>query len=100
MSQFYAIIQEVNKTVLRFVIHFQNLRKQLTRSPTPEELTEIFLTGLREPLRTTLQIMDLSGQPIEEVIRRVLRLDSAHSKSMASFQEALLVGNKAVHAEM
>ena len=59
------------------------------RSPTPEELTEIFLTGLREPLRTTLQIMDLSGQPIEEVIRRVLRLDSAQSMSMASLQEAL-----------
>ena len=65
------------------------MRKQLTRSPTPEELTEIFLTGLREPLRTTLQLMDLSGQPIEEVIRRVLRLDSAQSMSMASLQEAL-----------
>ena len=33
--------------------------------------------------------MDLSGQPIEEVIRRVLRLDSAQSMSMASLQEAL-----------
>ena len=89
MSQFYAIIQEANETVPQFVIRFQNLRKQLTHSPTPEELTEIFLTGLREPLRTTLQIMDLSGQPIEEVIRRVLRLDSAQSMSMASLQEAL-----------
>ena len=89
MSQFYAIIQEANEIVPQFVIRFQNLRKQLTRSPTPEELTEIFLTGLREPMRTTLQIMDLSGQPIEEVIRRVLRLDSAQSMSMASLQEAL-----------
>ena len=61
MSQFYAIIQEVNKTVPQLVIRFQNLRKQLTRSPTPKELTEIFLTGLREPLRTTLQVVDLSG---------------------------------------
>ena len=33
--------------------------------------------------------MDLSGQPIEEVIRRVLRLDSAQSMSIASLQEAL-----------
>ena len=33
--------------------------------------------------------MDLSGQPIEEVIRRVLCLDSAQSMSMASLQEAL-----------
>ena len=89
MSQFYAIIQEVNKIVPQFVIRFQNLRKQLTCSPTLEELTEIFLTGLREPLRTTLQVIDLSGQPIKEVIRRVLRLDNTRNMSMASLQEAL-----------
>ena len=91
MSQFYAIVQEVNETVPQFVIRFQNLRKQLTRSPTPEELTEIFLTGLHETLRTTLQVVDLSGQPIEEVIRRVLRLDSAQSMSMTSLQDALCI---------
>ena len=89
MSQFYAIRQEANETVPQFVIRFQSLRRQLTRSPTPEELTEIFLTGLREPLRTMLQLMDLSGQPTEEVIRRVLHLDSAQSMSMTSLQEAL-----------
>ena len=61
MRQFYAIIQEVNETVPQFVICLQNLTKQLMRSPTVEELTEIFLIGFREPLRTTLQIMDLSG---------------------------------------
>ena len=89
MSQFYAIVQEVNETVPQFVIRFQNLRKQLTRSPTPEELTEIFLTGFREPLRTTLQVGDLSGQTIEEVIRRVLCLDNAQSMSISSLQDAL-----------
>ena len=89
MSQFYAIIQEVNETVPQFVIRFQNLRKQLTRSPTPEELTEIFLTGLHEPLWTTLQVIDLSGQTIEEVIKWVLHLDRAQSMSMASLKEAL-----------
>ena len=61
MSQFYAIVQEANETVPQFAIRFQNLRKELTRSPTPEELTEIFLTGLHEPLRRTLQVVDLSG---------------------------------------
>ena len=30
MSQFYAIVQEVNEVVPQFVIHFQNLSKQLT----------------------------------------------------------------------
>ena len=84
MSQFYASRQEANETVPQFVIRFQSLRRQLTRSPTPEELTEIFLTGLREPLRTTLQLMDLTGQPIEEVIKRVLRLNSAQSMSMSA----------------
>ena len=89
MSQFYAILQEANETVPQFVIRFQSLRRQLTRSATPEELIEIFLTGLRERLRRMLQIMVLSWQPTEEVIRRVLRLDSAQSMSMASLQEAL-----------
>ena len=89
MSQFYAIIQEANEIVPQFVIRFQNLRKQLTRSPTPEELIEIFLTALREPPQTKLQVIGLSGQPIEEVIRRVLRLDSIQSMSMASLQEAI-----------
>ena len=65
MSQFYAIAQEVNETVPQFVIRFQNLSKKLSWSPTPEELTEIFLTGLREPLRTTVELVDLSGQPVE-----------------------------------
>ena len=89
MSQFYAIRQETNDKVPQFIIRFQSLRKQLTCSPTPEELTEIFLTGLHEPLRTTLQLMDLSGQSIEEFIKRVLRLDGAQSMSMESLQEAL-----------
>ena len=40
MSQFYTIIQEANETVPQFVIRFQNMRKQLTHSPTPEELTK------------------------------------------------------------
>ena len=84
MSQFYASRQEANETVPQFVIRFQSLRRQLTHSPTPEELSEIFLTGLWEPLRTTLQLMDLSRQPMEEVIRRVLQLNSAQSMSMSS----------------
>ena len=71
------LVSQLNETMPQFVIRFQNVRKQLTSSPTTKELTEIFLTGLREPLRTTLQVVDLSGQPIEEVIRRVLCLDSA-----------------------
>ena len=73
----------------QFVIRFQNLRKQLTRSPIPEELTEVFLTGLWKPLRTTLALVDLIGNPIKDVISRVLRLDSVQSMSMPSLQNAL-----------
>ena len=85
----YAIAQEVNETIPKFFIRFQNFKKQLTQSPTPEELTEIFLIGLLEPLRTTLQVVDLTGNPIEDVISRVLRLDSAQNMSMTSLQNAL-----------
>ena len=68
MCQFYLITQEGTKTGPQFFIRFQNVRKQLTRSPTLEELTELFLTCLREPLRTTLPVVDLTGKPIEDVI--------------------------------
>ena len=74
MSHFYSIAEEVTTTVPQFVIRFQNLRMQLTRSPTPEELMKVFLTGLQEPLRTILAMVDLTGNPIEDVISRVLDL--------------------------
>ena len=61
----------------------------MTRSPTPEELIEVFLIGLQEPLRTTLAVVDLTGNYIEDVISRVLRLDIAQSMSMTSLQNAL-----------
>ena len=89
MSQFYSIAKEATETVAQFVIRFQNLRKQLTRSPTPEELTELFLTVLWEPFWTTLAVVDLTGHPKEDVISRVLRLDSAQSMSMTSLQNTL-----------
>ena len=76
--------QEVTKTVPQFIIWFQNLRKQLTRSPTLEKLMEVFLTGLREPMWTTLAVVGLIGSPIEYIISRVLRLDNAQSMSMTS----------------
>ena len=89
MNQFYSMAQEVTKTVPQFIIWFQNLRKQLTRSPTLEKLMEVFLTGLREPMWTTLAVVGLIGSPIEYIISRVLRLDNAQSMSMTSLQNAL-----------
>ena len=50
---------------------------------------EVFLTGLRKPLRTTLAVVDLTGNPIEDVTSRVLRLESAQSMSMTSLENAL-----------
>ena len=50
---------------------------------------EVFLTGLRKPLRTTLAVVDLTGNPIEDVISRVLRLDNAQSMSITSHQNTL-----------
>ena len=90
MSKFYSIALKVTKVVPQLVIRFQNLSKQLTHSPTLEELIEVFLTGLREPLRTTLVVVDLTGNRIEGVISRVLRLDSAQSMSITSPQNTLL----------
>ena len=80
MSQFYAITQEPTEMVPKLVIRFQHWRKQLMRSPTPEQLTGTFLTALWEALHTTLVVVDLTGKRIENVISRVLRLNNAQNR--------------------
>ena len=50
IGQFYATYQEANETVPQFIIRFQNLQKQLTQSPLEDEVKEIFLMALWEPL--------------------------------------------------
>ena len=54
-----------------------------------EELTETLLTAIRELVRITLAVVDLTGKPIEDVISRVLQHDSAQSMSMTTLQRAL-----------
>ena len=43
-----------------------------------DEVKEIFLTALREPLQTTLAVLDLSTSTIDQVIDWVLDMDQAH----------------------
>ena len=50
---------------------------------------ETFLTALREPLLTTLAVVDLTGKPIEDIISWVLRLDRAEGMSMTTLERAL-----------
>ena len=54
-----------------------------------EELTETLLTAIRELVRITLAVVDLTGKPIEDVISRVLQLDSAQSMFMTALQRTL-----------
>ena len=52
----------------------------------------MFLIALREPLRTTVVVVDFTGKTLDDIIDRVLRLDSAqtsHSMSMTALQRAL-----------
>ena len=79
MSQFYAICQDAHGTVPQFVIRFQSLRHQLTWLTLVDELNETFLSALREPLRTTLVVVDFTRKTPKEVIDHVLRLDSAQT---------------------
>ena len=55
-------------------------------------ITDTFLTGLREPLWTTLALTDFSQQTIEQVIARILAIDKTQhitAFSIGSLQNTL-----------
>ena len=50
IGQFYATYQEQHETVSQFVICFQNLQLQILKTILDEELKDIFLESIQEPL--------------------------------------------------
>ena len=78
LRQFYMITQGPNETVPQFVLCFQDLYRQLAQDVSVNHLKDMFLVGLRDPLRTTLALVDFSQQTIEQVVVRVLALVRTH----------------------
>ena len=77
--------------VFQFTIRFQDLYCQLAQDVSANHLKNTFLAGLREPLRTTLALTDLSQKTIEQVVAHVLALERAQNStsfSMGSLQTA------------
>ena len=92
LHQFYTIEQGPHETVPQFVLHFQELYRQVAGDVSANHLTDTFLAGLREPLRTTLAVTDFSQNTIEQVIARILALTRTHKSSffaMGTLQAAL-----------
>ena len=81
VDQFYMVYQEPNETVSQFVIRFQTLHSELTRTRSVEETKAVFLDTLREPLRTMLTVFDLWTSTIDEVVDRVLEMDRAQNSN-------------------
>ena len=74
IAQFYALYQEQHETVSQFVIRFQNLQLQISRPIPDNELKDVFLEAIREPLRTTLKVFDFRNQNIEQVIDKAIAM--------------------------
>ena len=70
-----TINQEPHETVSQFTIRFQDLYRQLTQNVSAHHITDTFLAGLREALRTTLALTYFSQQTIGQVIARVLTIE-------------------------
>ena len=79
IGQFYAAYQEPHETMSHFVIRFQNLQLQILKRIPNEELKDIFLEAIREPLRTTLAVFDIKNQSIDQVIDEALAMDQTHT---------------------
>ena len=80
IGQFYAEYQEPHETVSQFVFLFQNLQLQISEKIPKEELKDIFLEAIREPLRTSLAVFDFKNQSIDQVIDKALAMDRTHTR--------------------
>ena len=58
----------------QFVICFQNLQLQISRPISDNELKDVFLEAIREPLRTTLKVFDFRNQNIKQVIDKAIAM--------------------------
>ena len=84
--------QEPQETVAQFTIRFQDLYRQLAEGVFAHHIPDTFFAILREPLRTTLALTNLSNQIIEQVIARVLAIDQTQHSiafSMGCLQSTL-----------
>ena len=87
--QFYEAYQEQHETVSQFVIRFQNLQLQISKTIPDEELKDIFLEAIREPLRTTLVVFDFRNQSINQLIDKALAMDQTHKNKNTMNMSAL-----------
>ena len=74
IAQFYALYQEKHETISQFVIRFQNLQLQISRPILDNELKDVFLEAVREPLRTTLKVFGFRNQNIDQVIDKAIEI--------------------------
>ena len=85
IAQFYASYQEPHETVSQFVIWFQNLQLQISKTIPDEELKDIFL----EAMQTTLEVFDFRNQSIDQVIDKALAMDQTHKNKKSMDMSAL-----------
>ena len=78
LRQFFSMSPEPQETVAQFTIQFHDLYRQLAQDVFEHHIPDTFLASLREPLRMTLALTDLSNQTIEQIIARVLAIDRTH----------------------
>ena len=87
---FYTIRQDPGESIPQFVIRFQRMHSQLTRTPPEEETRAIFLAALREPLRTVCTVIDFRTSTIDQVIDRVREMEKTSSwLTLGALQRAL-----------
>ena len=79
MGPFYAVYQETHETIPQFIDRFQNLWRPLARQPPEDDVKETFLSELKGPLRTTLDVFDFKDQSLEQVSDKALLMDKTQT---------------------
>ena len=73
----------------QFLIQLQNLQLQISRPIPDQELKDIFLEAIREPLRTTIAVFDFQNQSIDQVIDKEISMDRNPKKKKSMDMLAL-----------
>jgi hypothetical protein len=75
LKEYYSLQQQAGESVADFLLRFRAVEAMLDPPPIEEIQKRQFLKALREPLRSSFAMVDISIVPLTEIVNRALNLD-------------------------
>jgi hypothetical protein len=75
LKEYHSLQQQAGESVADFLLRFRAVEAMLDTLPAEEIQKRQFLKALREPLRSSFAMVDVSTVPLTEIVNRALNLD-------------------------